>query len=279
MLPKWRPLNDADFAIDPELRETYDCYVRKVGSFSNLGQGMNKHMELYYAWRFRAIRRKAGGDKVEASSIQAYDSKFRQHEAALQKEVDSLATKENVANVFWNGMKTAQDMKENATEGDVVDKTFSIGDADVQQARKKYENAHNEHLKAQARREAVPNMKHLLAMLNMYDRQLLGDVQAILAVLRNVSSEARAKRRDDLRPHYKALLEAYENEFERGNGLKDEKIISFFENYVHDSLAGFAKDATLPSDPRVVYLGGDEKYRYASVDDPNLAEQVETRLA
>lgn len=69
-----------------------------------------------------------------------------------------------------------------------------------------------------------------------------------------------------MRPHYKILVEAYENEFEKNKGLTDEKIISLFDNYIHDSLAAFAKDATLPSDPRVVYLGGDEKYAYASLD-------------
>lgn len=46
-------------------------------------------------------------------------------------------------------------------------------------------------------------------------------------------------------------------------GLKDERIFSFFEFYVHESLADFYKDSTLPSDPRVVYFGGDEKYKYA----------------
>lgn len=55
----------------------------------------------------------------------------------------------------------------------------------------------------------------------------------------------------------------------RDKGLKGEKVIGFFDNYVHDSLAGFAKDATLPSDPRVVYLGDDEKYQYASSETRN----------
>ena len=41
------------------------------------------------------------------------------------------------------------------------------------------------------------------------------------------------------------------------------KIIAFFDNYVHDSLAGFARDATLPSDPRVIYIGADVKAKYA----------------
>ncbi|MFY0526729.1 hypothetical protein ACN28I_27490 [Archangium gephyra] len=74
---------------------------------------------------------------------------------------------------------------------------------------------------------------------------------------------AKKKGRDKLRPHYKAVLEAYEAEFERKQGLRNQEIIAFFETYVHDSLAGFAKDATLPSDPRVIYIGGDEKLRYA----------------
>ncbi len=113
-------------------------------------------------------------------------------------------------------------------------------------------------------------------MLDLYDKQLLADVQAIRNVLRGASG---SQRRSDLRPHYKMLLEAYENEFEKNNGLKDEKIISFFDNYVHDSLAGFAKDATLPSDPRVVYLGGDEKYRYANLEKQDLFMGDEKTMA
>ena len=74
---------------------------------------------------------------------------------------------------------------------------------------------------------------------------------------------AKKKGRNKLRPHYKAVLEAYEAEFERGKGLRNREIIAFFDTYVHDSLAGFAKDATLPSDPRVIYMGGDDKLRYA----------------
>jgi hypothetical protein len=66
-----------------------------------------------------------------------------------------------------------------------------------------------------------------------------------------------------LRPHYKALLEAYEAEFKHNKGLRDEKIIAFFDEYVHDSLASFAKDATLPSDPRVIFIGGNKRLEYA----------------
>jgi hypothetical protein len=48
--------------------------------------------------------------------------------------------------------------------------------------------------------------------------------------------------------------------------LRDEKIIAFFDEHVHDSLAGFNTDSTLPSDPRVIYVGGDQKLDYAKAD-------------
>jgi hypothetical protein len=279
MLPKWAARNEADFDTASELRDTFDCYARTVGAFSSLGQGINKHMELYYAWRFRAIKRIAAGDKTESTLIDAQDRKFRQHDTQLAREVDNLTAKENVANVSWIGMMSVQETKADTSDSEVSTKTFSISDADVLQARKKYENAHSERLRATARKDAVPDMKNLQAMLNIYDRQLLADVKAIRKALDEGSNAKRSVRRNDLRPHYKALLEAYENEFEKNNGLKDEKIISFFDKYVHDSLAAFAKDATLPSDPRVVYLGGDEKYRYASLDEKNLGSAGRTRMA
>lgn len=90
----------------------------------------------------------------------------------------------------------------------------------------------------------------------IYDNQLLLDALKLQAL-------AKKKGRNKLRPHYKAVLEAYEAEFERRQGLRNQEIIAFFETYVHDSLAGFAKDATLPSDPRVIYIGGDDKLQYA----------------
>ena len=81
--------------------------------------------------------------------------------------------------------------------------------------------------------------------------------------------------RDDstlkLRPHYAALVEAYRDEFERGRGLNDAKIIELFDQYVHDSLAGVDVDQTWPSDPRILYVGGDHRLRYAAVDPSNKA--------
>jgi hypothetical protein len=142
--------------------------------------------------------------------------------------------------------------------------------------------AHDDLLKAKARKDALPNMESLQAMLDLYDKQLLADVQAIREVFSKrgiFGGSPDVARREELRPHYKILIEAYENEFEKNKGVTDEKIISLFESYVHDSLAAFAKDATLPSDPRVVYLGGDEKYEYALRDNNDGGKDSELRIA
>jgi hypothetical protein len=175
-----------------------------------------------------------------------------------------------------NALKAAQEIHEEAADDSVAQRVLSVKSADIEKASEKYDSVHGERLRAKARNDALPNMKNFQEMLDLYDRQLLSDVHAIRTALRGSSAN---KKYNKLRPHYKVLLEAYENEFERNNGLKDEKIVKFFDNYVHDSLAGFAKDATLPSDPRVVYLGGNEKYRYASLDATGSPSKAETRLA
>ncbi|WP_084677063.1 T6SS phospholipase effector Tle1-like catalytic domain-containing protein [Massilia niastensis] len=276
MLVEWTAENKNDFNVDPKLLETYNYYMKAVGSFANLGEGISKYMALYYAWRFAMIKRKSAGDRAESKLIQAQDSSFRRKEVILDKEVNGLAIKEAVAQVTLNARTAVQEMQASASEGEVTRKAPSVSDADVEKARQDYKSARDAHLRAKARKDSFPNMKNLQAMLDLYDKQLLADVQAIRNVLRGASG---SQRRSDLRPHYKMLLEAYENEFEKNNGLKDEKIISFFDNYVHDSLAGFAKDATLPSDPRVVYLGGDEKYRYANLEKQDLFMGDEKTMA
>jgi hypothetical protein len=84
------------------------------------------------------------------------------------------------------------------------------------------------------------------------------DVKSIL--------DGRSKRPEiPLRPHYAGLIEAYEAEFTHNRGLLSghPDALAFFEHHVHDSLAGFAKDATLPSDPRVVFIGGDTRSQFA----------------
>lgn len=264
MAVDWKQDNIADFNIDSRLCDSCNHYSKTVGSFSSLGEGISRHMALYYAWRFRCIKRKSTGSNSEANIIRSQELKFRAQEEVIAREVIELEAKERLAKISLNALLEVQAMSASSSEGNVAQKSLTVSNSQIEKARKDYRFAREARLQAKARKDSIPGMKGFEAKLNFYDTQLLQDVRAIRAAID--SSSTRAKRRN-LRPHYKVLLEAYENEFEKNNGLKDEKIINFFDNYVHDSLSGFAKDATLPSDPRVVYLGEDEKYRYASLGE------------
>lgn len=267
--------NNADFNAHPTMCAIYDSYLKAVGSFTSLGEGMNKHMALYYAWRFRSIKLKLKGDRREFDLIQTHDGIFRQQEVVLTKELRSFESKEMVAKLTLNGWSEVQHMNASASDGSVAQKALAASDASVERARDDYDAARKERMKAKARKDGLPSMKRFQALLDMYDQRLLADVAAIRPALPRPGTRTKV---EDLRPHYKALIEAYENEFEKNNGLKDEAVIKFFDNYVHDSLAGFGGDATLPSDPRVVYLGGDEKYKYASLESEDLFLDTGTRV-
>lgn len=265
----WLAENKSDFETSPDLLEKYNYYMKTVGAASSLGELMNKNMALYYAWRFRAIRMKSGGNKERALQVASWSTKFQSEQTALEHELKELEEKENAATRKLNVL-----LQERAAY--TVDRRYvqspnadtALQNREVEIARQRVEKINDEKLRTKARLDALPKMQELLIKLDLYDKQLLEDVKSIREPLTE-QGFARAKPeefRKMLRPHYRILVQAYENEYIHDKGLRDEKIIQFFDRYVHDSLAGFAKDATLPSDPRVVYLGGDEKYQYASLE-------------
>jgi hypothetical protein len=279
----WLAANKADFDVSAQLLETYNHYLKMIGASGSLGQSINKNMGLYFGWRFRAIRIKARGDRKESDWISSQNRKFKEQEAAIDREIDLLKQKEKTAAAELQLL-----LERRAAEAASISrvpttqKRTVVGDGDIEKARHKIRQAHDDFLKAKARKDALPNMEGLQEMLDLYDKQLLADVQAIRDVFAKkgvFGGAPDADRRRELRPHYKVLVEAYENEFEKNKGLTDEKIISLFDNHIHDSLAAFAKDATLPSDPRVVYLGGDEKYEYARIESNDGRKYAEVRIA
>ncbi|CAN5190720.1 hypothetical protein BH11PSE9_BH11PSE9_09590 [soil metagenome] len=126
----------------------------------------------------------------------------------------------------------------------------------LKQAHQKAAELDDAYLQARARLDTKADDRKLLANIRKYDSQLMEDADRLRAwVTKNPNLK--------LRPHYKAMLEAYRDEFERNAGLRDASIIDFFDHYVHDSLAGFAHDDTRASDPRIIYVGADTRLMYA----------------
>ena len=271
LLPRtaWKDFNKSDFEIGELLLQRYNYYQGKVSGMSNLGPLMNAHMALYFAWRFRSIHQKQQGNHDEANAIKHVNEEFQRDRARLDAEITPLEKNDSTA------LKSLTEAKQR--RGDYLGSRYGNThlddlpdyDAQVQDAQDRQRKTHDLLLRAKAKRDSLPDMSNYSSLVDLYDAQLIADAKAIREVYtaRGIFGGAPdAAKRNDLRPHYKVMMDAYENEFVYNKGLTDEIIIAFFDNYVHDPLAGFAKDATLPSDPRVVYLGGNEKYQYAAID-------------
>lgn len=266
----WEGLQYRDFAIQPAVQESYNHYIKTLGTSSSLGALFNSHMAIYFAWRFRAIRCKTEGDLTESTGIAKSRATFQIDIGLQDAEVGKLKKENEEALRRCNEIRVE---RSRLVSRGYLDPTKSSAikaiDAALRDAETTQEKAQDRLLQAKAKRDAIPDMNGFAAMLTMYDKQLLADVKAIRKIISTAEqSKFRAEnKRAELRPHYRALVEAYENEFIHKKGLNDQKIIAFFDSYVHDSLAGFAKDATLPSDPRVIYVGGDAKLNFSSLDN------------
>lgn len=244
------------------LTELWHHYMTKAGMGGmNLGRLVNSHMRLYYGWRFykirqnRAARAGQNGTKDE-TELKRLEAQWSQEEQALKKEMDPLKRKSDIAHTELSRAENRLSAAEShhrryGTSGDPALRR------NVEEARTTADAASDEYLRAKARHDTLPSSDGSLARnMQIYDDQLMADAESIRAALLAAPTMP-------VRPHYRNLLDAYEAEFIRGEGLRDEKIIEFFDTYVHDSLAGFANDATLPSDPRVIYVGDDVKSRHA----------------
>lgn len=265
----WFAMQKQDFEIDSSVQDSYNHYMKSLGAKSSLGALFNAHMAVYFAWRFRTIRCRLEGEMSELNRIEQSRAAFQTDIGLQDAEVGTLQKENEAALVTLNQLRTRRYSfigrgYVDPRKSDAIKKL----DGDLRDAENAKEVSRDRFLQAKAKRDAIPDMNGFGAKLAMYDQQLLSDVREIrkaIASAEHAKSGVQNKRAE-LRPHYRALVDAYENEFIHKKGLADKKVIEFFDKYVHDSLPGFAKDATLPSDPRVVYVGDDEKLRYVSLD-------------
>lgn len=289
-LPKsaWQEYQKKDFRFDLTLLKSYAHYLSKTPSESNLGGVLNAHMAQYYAWRFNAIHRKEKGDRAEANHVNKNAAMFQSEESPLKKEIKALEMEHDAArtNLSLARMQRETFVGVNPTDSPKTKAGLEAYDRRVFAAQDAHDITRDKMLRAKAKLDALPNDSRLQTAIEMYDKQLLADARAIYelyghAQLGRAAPDIGLRKR--LRPHYLAMMTAYENEYDLYPGKKgligitDKAIIEFFDRYVHDSLAGFAKDATLPSDPRVIYMGGNTKYEYAALD--KVPDDFDGRLA
>lgn len=265
-----------DFAIDEEgakqfahMTELFVNYRSLADSTSvpgatrGLGGQINAHMRLFYAWRFHRIRAEATTPKPADSSgrtnrIDGNETQFANDRKATDAELKSANAELYRAQQVEERLRVQVDSQRmgRARYGLPIDASI------VQQheaAKRITEEKQVAVDRIRARRSTAADDSSLNSAISKYDRILLDDARQIVHWMRDDPALK-------LRPHYAGLIEAYRDEYERGRGLsptRDAKLIELFDHYVHDSMAGFDTDESWPSDPRIVYVGGDRKLRYA----------------
>jgi hypothetical protein len=276
-VPLTQPIED-DFAMHPEMLKRWHAYMTHPSLTSNRSTEawMLAHMRLYYAWRFHVIRRnQTAKGRAEAADINAREKTFREEEASLDRQIAEAekdperlaAMKERDA---ANAELEAANMRNRSTGGGNPywqSREKQAAESRVAQARarkaaadRNFAEADDKRARLVARKRTLPG-SGLVESMDTYDANLMLDAQAILEQRRRLPNVP-------LRPHYVRLIEAYEAEFKQNRGLLKEypDALALFDHHVHDSLAGFAKDATLPSDPRIVFLGRDERAMHANLE-------------
>jgi hypothetical protein len=259
--PGWTSDNITDFILSPRLADLYNHYLAQMGNTSRpLGQVMLAHTRLYWAWRWQRI---AKGRSTQLSQIGHNEAVFAKDRQALEAEVgakqQAIATLKRERQAQFAELTMGPPPKTEAERAAHEARRQAYVQENVK-ADKEIARLEKDIIELEARTASLPATGKLAAELSRFDTELLEDVRSIQADI-----AARRHTRQQLRPHYRQLVETYEAEFEQGKGLRDEKVIAFFDNHVHDSLANFntASDSTLPSDPRVIYVGEDVKLLYA----------------
>ena len=264
-----------DFAIDPEGHHHFTAmhalmqhYMSFAATFDvahatqGLGAQFNQHMRAYYAWRFHAIRRsgdaaKQGTTTEQQEQVTRAEQQFARDRRAIEADLERARRELAQSQQHEDRARLCVESDQLAHQRYGVPRRPELAQ-EHERAKRDTHNRQVEVDRLRARQDGAADDSKLNASIANYDRMLLDDARAIVAWMREDKSWR-------LRPHYHALVEAYLDEFERGRGLRDPKVIEFFDEYIHDSLAGFAKDETWPSDPRILYVGGDNKLRYANV--------------
>ena len=234
-------------------------YMKFAGSGGrDIGKELLAHSSWYLRWRFFSIRRneRAGGHGPDATTILQREPGFANERKRMAADVAVLEADQNKA---AKELASAQQANQNAQyararfglpiKPEITER--------LNQAAEKERATSDAYLREKAKLDTYANDSQLAGSLTAYDQRLLADASAIAA-------HHKAKPKLKLRPHYKNLMDAYNAQY-LGNQALDEGLVAFFDRYVHDSLAGFATDATLPSDPRVVYVGGDNKLQFANL--------------
>lgn len=241
------PAVSGDKDIRSTLIRRFNHYMKVVGQASApIGKLVSAHMKLYFRWRIIDIGRKhlaakAGKQDTTAQRLSVMEAQWGQERAAKQAKLDAVAHEaaslEVKASLYVNAVA-------NTPFG--ADNDAYLHEAE--QCRRRAQALREQAVPMRAAIDTMPSSDgSLLKSMAHYDQQFMDESQRVLAT-----------NKGKLTGFDKLLREAWDEP-----ALKDPDVIAFFDDYVIDSLAGFAKDRTRATEARVLYQGGDERIKYA----------------
>lgn len=262
-----------DFATDEENAKAYDAlgalwqkYVNLIGSPKPLGATVLDHMRLYWKYRLTVARqrtdlKRASGPRQhgrlltpDQMEIDKNEKVFSADREKLQKDLDNKVRARRLASTR---RARAEDALRAAQLSSAFDNQVPRWQALVEVEKSKERDAEDQYLAAKAKLDTSANDSELISNTDKYDAWLLEDA-ALISQWHKDSPHER------MRPHYQALAEAFDEVVAKNRPMDVlSDTYQFFSLYVHDSLSAFSQDNTRTSDPRVIYIAGDAKYRYA----------------
>ncbi|MDC8786093.1 DUF4123 domain-containing protein [Roseateles koreensis] len=226
------------------------------------------------AWRLQRIDERGKAARSDRSRIASEEQKYAKEQSALTSQIKTAeqdparlaaqkhlqaAEQEAVTQRSQLAMLSRSDWLDAERLGAAL-KNSRAADTALAQAKTDFAKADDPRLKLEARKANLPG-QGLADKLDAYDAELLLDIEALRAYQKQNPKES-------LRPHYANLMAVYSAQFDKRLGIlaREPEVLAIFDNYVHDSLAALGKDETLPSDPRVIYVGGDAEIDYAMTE-------------
>ncbi len=243
----FHPASQEDKNIRNTLIRRFNHYMQAVGQGgAPIGKLFSAHMKLYFRWRIVDIGRKrlaakAGQKDVTAQRISVMEAQWGQERAAKQAKLDAVANEASTLEIKASFLYSAASNSFNTAQREAY-----LNEA--QQCQERAASLREGEVPMRAAIVTMPSSDgSLLQSMASYDQQFLLESQHVLGA---------DKRK--LTGFDKLLREAWDEP-----ALKDLDVIAFFDDYVIDSLAGFASDRTRATEARVLYQGGDERIKYA----------------
>lgn len=227
------------------LSARFNHYMSAVGRGGKpVGEMVRAHMKMYFRWRIVDIGRKLGkhGD-IAAQRLAHTEAAWAKEKADKTKQLEQMERDQRIA-------------RQRATSAATVAGYLASGPMKEEALRE----AELNRAKAESLQDPITMQKASIATMPGSDGSLVKSMAAYDEQFLEDSEKVLTTPKEQLGRFARVLREAWDEP------PPDAEIIAFFDDYVVDSLAGFAMDRTRATEYRILYQGGDQRVSYAKAN-------------